>query len=212
MDDINEKSDPIRGIGFLSSYLPDEVNSETETKNSFPPPYHLDLSFDQNPPPYTTNLSDGNNFSSKITKPPPYASESTDDDWNNGDVNSPLTKRLYPEIPTAPSIDEIEYKTGLTEHERSCILTALSKMKDNVLWKSHEEKRNFSLAEDEVIELLHNVESRLTNSEKDELLTEIRKINKIRNDEKVKNHGLTQNEFQWRQNLVTIGLKIFEVV
>ncbi|XP_043473567.1 uncharacterized protein LOC122505794 [Leptopilina heterotoma] len=215
--DINKLNDT-RGIGFRSSYLPDEINSESETK---PPPYLLNLPFDQNPPPYSSNSPDKyENIEENNIEPPPYATklihndddDDDDDDGDDGnDINLLLTKRLYPEIPSAPSIDEIEYKTGLTENERSCILSALSKMRDNVLWKSQEEKKNFSLAEDEVIELLHNVESRLTNSEKNEILTEIRTINKIRNDEKIKNHGLTQNEFQWRQNIVTIGMKFFEV-
>lgn len=211
---FDEKSSS-RGIGFLSSYLSDEINSESESTKTFPPPYQSNMTFDQNPPPYSPGLSSyekntsshDENSSSYNMEPPPYASESTDDDG----VNLPLTKRLYPEIPSAPSIDEIEYRIGLTEIERSHILTALSNMRANVLWKTQEEKKNFSLAEDEVIELLHDVESRLTNSEKEEFLTEIRKINKIRNDEKAKNHGLTQNEYQWRNNLVTIGLKIFEV-
>lgn len=205
-----------RTIGFLPSYLPDSTDSgaDTPSHGTALPPYQSDLSsIDQDPPPYSSDLSaygKNNSYDPDVsydTEPPPYPSESTDEYG----TRIPPVKGFHHAIPSAPSVDQIDYRTGLTEIERQVILNALSNMKANALWRTQDEKSQFSRAEDEVLELLHGVESRLTDSEKEEFLLEVRKINLMRSEEERRQH-FSDIASKRCSDPATIGLKIIEVV
>ena len=208
-----------RTIGFLPSYLPDSTDSgeDFQSHGTVLPPYPSDLSsYGQDPPPYSPsglsgfgkNTDSYNPDESYDTEPPPYPSESTDEDG----TTIPPWKGFHHSIPSAPSVDQIDYRIGLTQIERQVILNALSNMRANALWKTQEEKNNFSHAEDEVLELLHGVQSRLTNSEKEEFLIEVRKINQMRNEDETGRQNFADFSPKWCGEPVTIGLKIIEVV
>ena len=159
-----------RPVGFLPSYIP-------LSSTSLPPPSPSDeTSQVKIIPPYPT--VDSSNGKSSIPFPTISINPQSE---NRAGISGLISPKSSAEgvAPSAPSIGEIDNKTGLTPSERETIMTAFSKMRKNVLKKTVTELKIFFDAEEEVFSILVAAETRLTKDEKEEFVREVRKIYEI---------------------------------
>lgn len=150
-----------RTIGFLPSYLPNgSLNTNSSSINlssscTFTPSIEIKV----NPPTPTEELlkCQFSSFNSMNSSKVPSTSE------NSNKITA-----------TAPSINEINYKTGLTCSERNDILKEFSTLSNNKYKIDNE--LEFQAAQGKIIQLLSIAESRLTKNEKDDFMRQLNNI------------------------------------
>ena len=195
-----------RPKGFLPSYssnstIPETNNSSQNTKieiNNKPVPAYLMTP----PPPYPLDLP-------PQTYPRDTNSEIQLENVENKSFINPAT-----------SENDKHSKEGLTSSEKEVVTNLFLKMQNTALGVSQAEKKEYSDAENKLIELLREAQPRLTKSEKDEFLKEVREINQMKKNRDLESQkeerrvcGFAQySETEYAVDFWALVLKIPELV
>lgn len=158
-----------RPIGFLPSYTSNATNINDC------PPYPIDCRVHiENVPPHPLDeYTHGNNL-------PLYRTKLINFQISEEPSNLQFFK------PSAPTIQEIDNKIGLTNSEREEIINLLLRMKQIVneatLSTTETEMKEFSNARQKLQNLLHATQAKLSKEDKNEFLTEAQKIIEMKNE------------------------------